>query len=91
MIDFDAVTFTYDAAVAPVLEDVDLHIDEGELCLVVGPTGTGKSTLLRMMNGLVPHFTGAPSTDGCGWRPRYPGTTGPATSPTSSAWSCRTP
>ena len=58
MIDFDAVTFTYDAAVAPVLEDVDLHIDEGELCLVVGPTGTGKSTLLRMMNGLVPHFTG---------------------------------
>jgi energy-coupling factor transport system ATP-binding protein len=37
---------------------VTLHVDEGELCLVVGPTGSGKSTLLGAINGLVPHFTG---------------------------------
>ena len=35
-----------------------LRIDEGELCLVIGPTGSGKSTLLGAINGLVPHFTG---------------------------------
>ncbi len=58
MIDFDDVTFRYQPGAAPVLENVDLHLDEGELCLVVGQTGSGKSTLLRAINGLVPHFTG---------------------------------
>jgi energy-coupling factor transport system ATP-binding protein len=41
-----------------VLRDVTVHVDEGELCLVVGRTGAGKSTLLGAINGLVPHFTG---------------------------------
>ena len=58
MIDFDQVDVTYPDAAAPVLRDVDLQIDEGELCLVVGRTGAGKSTLARRVNGLVPHFTG---------------------------------
>ena len=35
-----------------------LRVDEGELALVVGRTGVGKSTLLGAVNGLVPHFTG---------------------------------
>jgi len=58
MIEFDRVTITYADAPAPVLRDVNLRIDEGELCLVVGRTGAGKSTLLGAINGLVPHFTG---------------------------------
>ena len=58
MIRFDHVTVTYPEASAPTIRDVDLTIDEGELCLVVGPTGVGKSTLLGTVNGLVPHFTG---------------------------------
>ena len=58
MIRLEHVTLTYDGALAPALRDVDLHIPEGELCLVVGPTGVGKSTLLGLLNGLVPHFTG---------------------------------
>ncbi|MEP7046344.1 MAG: ATP-binding cassette domain-containing protein [Ilumatobacteraceae bacterium] len=58
MIDFDAVTVTYPDASIPALRDVSLHIPEGELCLVVGRTGVGKSTLLGAINGLVPHFTG---------------------------------
>ena len=58
MIDFDHVTITYADADAPVLRDVTVHIDEGELCLVVGQTGVGKSTLLGAINGLVPHFSG---------------------------------
>ena len=58
MIVFDRVSVRYAATSAPVLRDVDLIVPEGELCLVVGRTGTGKSTLLRAVNGLVPHFTG---------------------------------
>ncbi len=58
MIDFDRVTITYDGAERPVLRELSLHIPEGELCLVVGRTGVGKSTLLGAINGLVPHFTG---------------------------------
>jgi energy-coupling factor transport system ATP-binding protein len=58
VIEFDRVTVTYPDAAKPVLRDVTLRIDEGELCLVVGATGVGKSTLLGAVNGLVPHFTG---------------------------------
>jgi energy-coupling factor transport system ATP-binding protein len=58
MIEFDRVTVTYAEATSPVLRDVSLRIEEGELALVVGRTGVGKSTLLGAVNGLVPHFTG---------------------------------
>ncbi|WP_327035498.1 ABC transporter ATP-binding protein [Micromonospora ureilytica] len=58
MIRFERVSITYDGAPRPTLRDVDLDIDEGELCLVVGHTGAGKSTLLAAINGLVPHFSG---------------------------------
>ncbi|MFD4984910.1 ATP-binding cassette domain-containing protein, partial [Streptomyces sp. NPDC058383] len=58
MITFDQVTVQYDDAAGPALREVDLTVEEGELCLVVGHTGVGKSTLLGTVNGLVPHFTG---------------------------------
>ena len=52
------MSFTYTEAARPTLHRVSLDIPEGELCVVVGETGTGKSTLLRAINGLVPHFSG---------------------------------
>lgn len=58
MIRFDRVSVTYPDAERPTLSDVTFRVPEGELCLVVGSTGTGKSTLLRAVNGLVPRFTG---------------------------------
>ncbi|MCX4776080.1 ABC transporter ATP-binding protein [Streptomyces sp. NBC_01264] len=58
MITFDQVTVQYEDTAEPVLREVDLTVEEGELCLVVGHTGVGKSTLLGAVNGLVPHFTG---------------------------------
>ncbi|MFC5904700.1 ABC transporter ATP-binding protein, partial [Streptomyces zhihengii] len=58
MIRFDDVTVTYDGAGAPTLDRVDLTVPEGELVLLVGPSGVGKSTLLGAVSGLVPHFTG---------------------------------
>ena len=58
MISFEGVTVTYVGSDRPVLHDVSVRIDEGELCLVIGRTGSGKSTFLGTINGLVPHFTG---------------------------------
>ncbi len=58
MIRFEHVTASYAGAAEPTLRDVDLTIDEGELCLVIGPTGAGKSTFLAAINGHLPHFTG---------------------------------
>ncbi|WP_028636242.1 ABC transporter ATP-binding protein [Nocardioides sp. URHA0032] len=56
MIELRGITFRYDEL--PVLEGVDLAVDEGELVLVSGPTGVGKSTLLGVVTGLVPRFSG---------------------------------
>jgi energy-coupling factor transport system ATP-binding protein len=62
VIEFERVSFEYPDAARHVLRDVDLRVPEGELCLVVGSTGTGKSTLLRATNGHVPRFTGGTLT-----------------------------
>ncbi|GAA4921517.1 ABC transporter ATP-binding protein [Streptomyces coeruleoprunus] len=58
MIRFENVSVTYEGAAAPIVENVDLTVPEGELVLLVGPSGVGKSTLLSAVSGLVPHFTG---------------------------------
>ncbi len=58
MIAFEQVSVTYDGGESPVLRAVTARVEEGELALVVGRTGAGKSTFLGAVNGLVPHFTG---------------------------------
>nr|WP_202432085.1 ATP-binding cassette domain-containing protein [Streptomyces sp. SID7804] len=42
----------------PAVRGVDFEVPEGELVLLVGPSGVGKSTVLGAVSGLVPHFTG---------------------------------
>ncbi|MEI5672518.1 MULTISPECIES: ABC transporter ATP-binding protein [unclassified Nocardioides] len=56
MIELRGITFAYDDH--RILDGVDLDLDEGELVLVSGPTGVGKSTLLGVVTGLVPRFSG---------------------------------
>ncbi|WP_413753714.1 ATP-binding cassette domain-containing protein [Streptomyces sp. R-74717] len=58
MIRFEHVSVQYEGTERPTLSGVDLTIPEGELVLLVGPSGVGKSTLLGAVSGLVPHFTG---------------------------------
>ena len=54
---FDGITYRYPGAASPSLAGLDLEIEPG-LTLVVGGSGGGKSTLLRLLNGLVPQFHG---------------------------------
>ncbi|MEU9054824.1 MULTISPECIES: ABC transporter ATP-binding protein [unclassified Streptomyces] len=58
MIRFEDVSVTYDGALEPSVQGVDFEVPEGELVLLVGPSGVGKSTVLGAVSGLVPHFTG---------------------------------
>lgn len=58
MIRFEDVSVTYDGAAEPSVRGVDFEVPEGELVLLVGPSGVGKSTVLGAVSGLVPHFTG---------------------------------
>ena len=51
------LTYWYPNGRDAALRDIDLSIDDG-LTVVAGPSGGGKSTLLRVFNGLVPHFHG---------------------------------
>ncbi|MFJ3230072.1 ABC transporter ATP-binding protein [Streptomyces sp. NPDC086787] len=58
MIRFENVSVTYEGAAEPAVRNVDFEVPEGELALLVGPSGVGKSTVLGAVSGLVPHFTG---------------------------------
>jgi energy-coupling factor transporter ATP-binding protein EcfA2 len=58
VIRFEDVSVTYDGAAEPTVQGVDFEVPEGELVLLVGPSGVGKSTVLGAVSGLVPHFTG---------------------------------
>ncbi|MFI1416696.1 ABC transporter ATP-binding protein [Streptomyces sp. NPDC020731] len=58
MIRFENVSVTYDGTAEPAVHGVDFEVPEGELVLLVGPSGVGKSTVLGAVSGLVPHFTG---------------------------------
>ena len=49
-VDFCHVSFAYSARSSePVLRDIDLHIDSGEMIGIIGATGSGKSSLVSLI------------------------------------------
>ncbi|MGH3733474.1 MAG: ABC transporter ATP-binding protein [Acidimicrobiales bacterium] len=50
-IDFDSVTKVFGGG-APAVDQLSLHINDGEFMVLVGPSGCGKTTALRMLAGL---------------------------------------
>jgi energy-coupling factor transport system ATP-binding protein len=57
LVDIAGLRYRYPESTVPALDDVEFALDGG-LCVVAGPSGGGKSTLLRLFNGLVPHMYG---------------------------------
>jgi zinc transport system ATP-binding protein len=51
IIQVDQLNFSYDAQ--PILEDVNLSVRSGEFLAIIGPNGGGKTTLLRLLLGLL--------------------------------------
>ncbi|WP_342237213.1 ABC transporter ATP-binding protein [Inquilinus sp. OTU3971] len=46
---FDRVSFAYDGAEGPTLDEVSLRVEEGEVVALVGPSGAGKSTIVALL------------------------------------------
>ncbi len=47
-----------------VLQEVDFHLEEGEICALIGENGAGKSTLMNILGGVLPADSGRILLDG---------------------------
>ena len=66
---FEQVSFSYDGE-RDALENIDLVVDDGEFLGVIGHTGSGKSTLVQLMNALLVPTAGRVLVDGMDTRER---------------------
>lgn len=66
---FEQVSFSYDDE-RDALKDIDLVVDDGEFLGVIGHTGSGKSTLVQLMNALLVPTAGRVLVDGLDTRER---------------------
>lgn len=57
MIEIKNVSFTYESGESEnSLHNINLNIGDGETILLCGESGCGKTTLTRLINGLIPHY-----------------------------------
>ena len=60
----ELVNVTQHYGVRPVLKNINLHVERGELVVIVGPNGMGKTTLLGVMGGVLAPQHGQVFIDG---------------------------
>ncbi len=56
MVELRNISFQYQGSDDNGIKDINLFISEGETLLITGESGCGKTTLTRLINGLIPHF-----------------------------------
>lgn len=62
MIQFQNVSVTIHSN--KILDNINLTVNDGEFVLLCGESGCGKTTLTRLVNGLIPHFVKDVKVDG---------------------------
>lgn len=63
-IDIKNMTFGYNKLNKPIVKDFNLHIEPGEIVALVGASGCGKSTILKIVSGLCKPWEGEVLFDG---------------------------
>ena len=61
---FDHVTKRYGDSSAPAVDDLSITIPAGEICVLIGPSGGGKTTAMKMVNRLISITEGDITIDG---------------------------
>jgi osmoprotectant transport system ATP-binding protein len=61
---FDRVTKRYPGQDRPAVDDLTLTIPAGEICVLIGPSGGGKTTAMKLVNRLIPLSDGDITIDG---------------------------
>jgi ATP-binding cassette subfamily B protein len=57
-LEFDDVSFMHQTASTPALSEIDFRVERGETIAFVGPSGAGKTTLVKLLVGLYPPKSG---------------------------------
>lgn len=47
-----------EAQLTPALSDICLELEQGHICALIGPSGSGKSSLLSVLSGIITHYEG---------------------------------
>jgi len=69
---FDHVTKRYGNSPRPAVDDLSFTVPAGEICVLIGPSGGGKSTAMRMVNRLISITEGDITIDGTSVRQMDP-------------------
>jgi ABC-type multidrug transport system ATPase subunit len=64
----EVVDVVHHYGVLPVLKSINLRFEAGELIVIVGPNGMGKSTLMAVLAGILLPVKGHVAIDGARWR-----------------------
>lgn len=64
MIEMERIKKSYRGLAEPVLKDVDMHVNRGEIFGILGPNGAGKTTLISILCGLREYDSGSARIDG---------------------------
>ncbi len=79
MLDFEHVTFQFPTDNYRMFEDLSFHLEEGEFTALIGASGSGKSTIFRLINHFLTPETGSIRIEGrevgtgnaqCGYMPQ---------------------
>ena len=56
IISIEHVSFKYKGSEFGLLNEISLNVSKGETLLLTGASGSGKTTIIRLINGLIPHY-----------------------------------